>query len=83
MIAKSAVQAAAIRHAVPNINNALVIPSIHCSDIKSTSATTKTISDVIKPVQMNAWRTLLAGDNWLLSSEALDQAIVFRTGVVK
>ena len=63
MIANSAVQAAAIRQAVPKIKDAVAWPAIHCQNNMSPAMTRKAMMDIDWARRMNVRRTRRAGDN--------------------
>ena len=79
IIEKSTTHAAAIRHAVPKINNGLAIPSIHCVDNTSMPITMKESKDIIRPIPINVSRPRRTGDDALVSAGEFDHVILSLT----
>ena len=76
-MAKRAVQAAAIRQAVPKIKDAVAWPAIHCQNNMSPAMTRKTMIDTDWATRMNVRRTRRAGDNGC--AEAGDHGFIGRS----
>jgi hypothetical protein len=74
MIANNAMQAAAARQAVPNINSTLAWPISDWSSSASPSMITNARTDVQKPKLTNLPRMRLAGEGVLTGSSGLTHA---------